>query len=130
MCHGVSGCNMRSQLLGQSDILKSLRIQVSANILQLVFNTVDTPNRTLLLVSILNKSHFCLVGKSIGACRARFEFWLHHLTGNKILWLLSLISFLIFKCGDKNLPYFTEFPEARMIPKVRNCFVNDPVCHK
>lgn len=120
---GFGVWNVKSQLRGLSDILKSLRIQVSATILQLVFNTVDTRNRSLLPVSILNKRHFCLVGKGTGARRAGFEFWLHHLTGNEILSFLSLVFFfLIFKRRDKILLYFTEFPKARMIPKVRNCF--------
>lgn len=128
---GFGVCNMKSQLLENVNLTFSKAfafrfLQISCNwcLILLIPQIVHS------FVSILTKSHFCLVGKSIGACRARFEFWLHHLTGNKILLLLSLIFFLIFKCGDKNLPYFTEFPEARMIPKVRNCFVNDRVCHK
>lgn len=40
---GFGVWNVKSQLRGLSDILKSLRIQVSATILQLVFNTVDIP---------------------------------------------------------------------------------------
>ena len=39
---GSGGCNVKSQLPGEFDILKSLGIQISKTILQLVFNNVNT----------------------------------------------------------------------------------------
>lgn len=64
----------KSQSLAEPDLLQSLCIQISKNILQLAFNNANTWNCKVLRLSILNKSHFHLVGNRVGACRAGFKF--------------------------------------------------------
>lgn len=68
-----------------------------------MFNTVNIWNCEVLSFLILSKSHFCLVGKSVKACRARFKFWLHPSLAMRCCCLWISI-FLIFKHGDKNPP--------------------------
>lgn len=77
---------------------QSLCIQVSKNILQLVFNTVNIWNCKVLSLWILSKSHFRLVGKSGSN------------SGFPLVWQWDPVVsesqfFLIFKRGDKIPPF-------------------------